>query len=68
MSQIDDLAESKLEEAKLPTIFSYRQAFILGYQTGYNAHKTKVFAILYGRKPDDKDDIIRGVKPGQGGL
>jgi len=54
MSAIDDLAEKELKAAKLPTIFSYRQAFILGYDIGYRAHKTKVFAMLYGSKPTEE--------------
>ena len=46
MGKLDDLAKKVLTELKLPTIFSYRQAFI----AGYNARKELEYRVLYGAK------------------
>ena len=42
----DAMAEADLVIHKLPPIFSYRQAWILGY----NYHKAQTYKLLYGGK------------------
>jgi len=39
---LDDVAEQELAKAKLPTIFSYRRAFVLGYE--YHKHQAAIEA------------------------
>ena len=46
MAELDKMAEERLREAKLPTYFSYKQAFILGY----NARKMASYRIMYGER------------------
>ena len=46
MAELDKLAEKTLSEHKLPSIFSYRQAFILGY----NERKKREYKLLYGKR------------------
>ncbi len=48
MAELDDLAEQTLSAHKLPTTFSYRQAFILGY----NKRKLLAFKAMYGGRLD----------------
>ena len=60
MAELDELATKTLTEAKLPGIFSYRQAFILGY----NKRKTLEYTLLYGGSTldrlENRDGIARG--------
>ncbi len=61
MAELDDMATEKLTEAKLPTNFSYRQAFI----AGYNARKALEFRVLWGGRPrldplDNRDPMALG--------
>lgn len=45
MAKLDDLAAKKLLEHKLPDMFSYRQAFIIGYNARRNLEAEKLFGL-----------------------
>jgi len=62
MAELDELATKTLTEAKLPDAFSYRQAFILGY----NKRKALEYELLYGGSTsvfdplENRDGVARG--------
>ena len=56
---LDNIASEVLNEHKLPFIFSYRQAFILGY----NTRKQREYKMLYGCKPEEIDIVNNQLDP-----
>ena len=56
---LDGIASEVLNEHKLPDVFSYRQAFILGY----NTRKRREYQLLYGGRPETIDPLENQLDP-----
>ena len=56
---LDGIASEVLNKHKLPGLFSYRQAFILGY----NTRKQREYQLLYGGRPEAIDLLENHLDP-----